>query len=136
MRRPPLMCVCSSPSAADSHYSLLPQAEEVKGENSKQRAAVQSQVAAFADGGVAIRMGVANPTFGNLSSKSQMMSRHTKSDTQTFNCLVREMQPSKHIHKTSETADAMSFDALRHQLTLLTCAMFTFKKRLNRSSSL
>lgn len=36
-----------SPSAADSRYSLLPHTEDVEGGNSKQPAAVQSQVAAF-----------------------------------------------------------------------------------------
>lgn len=79
--------VRSSPSAADSRYSLLPHTEDVEGGNSKQPAAVQSQVAAFAPrGGVAMRMGVASRAFRNLSvtSKSQRMSGHAKSNPQIF----------------------------------------------------
>lgn len=93
--------VRSSPSAADSRYSLLPHTEDVEGGNSKQPAAVQSQVAAFGpQGGGAVRMGGASRAFRNLSvtSKSQMMSGHAKSNPQIFrvNCVMRQMQPSKH----------------------------------------
>lgn len=47
-RRSPPVCVCAALPLQQTHnISLLPRTDEVKGGNSKGRAAVQSQVAAF-----------------------------------------------------------------------------------------